>query len=464
MYGIHQLNSGEKLANRSQTPLLSLKPGQLFSGKVVKHYPEQLAALSIRGMTVIAKLETPVTAGSSYWFMVREGQDLPRLQIVQPDSPQTTLLPEALGGSKLPTSKEAHTLINQLKTSGIPFSLNQLTDGINLLKTNSVPSKIGMETIGSMIRQQLPLTSSVYHALASLQQTDGLTNSLEAITQAFKGTNKAESVDVLQSMLQRTQGPTTRSPIDHLIRTVIDPNTDQESKQAAIRVLAKLEWPQITPTTTSSELLTKWNVKDASSNGSLLDQILPNRADQKEIHVKWATIFEGISHAKEKEIIQSALRHSVSQTVVADGKQSTFANQLIDLIKLVGYQDEANLHDVKTTPPSIKNILIQLMNDGSTTEVRSQAEQALHKITGHQIQSLPSDSFLHLLIQLPIKLGEYQTDMTMQWQGKKQEDGTLNPDNCRLLFFLELERIKETMIQVTIQEKGCPCYGNQSNG
>ncbi|MDQ0206363.1 hypothetical protein [Alkalicoccobacillus murimartini] len=449
MYGISQLFSQDALSGRNQSPLLSLKPGQLFTGNVLKHYPDQLASVSIRGMTVIAKLETPVAAGSSYWFMVKEGKDLPRLQIVQPDTPKDSFRSESFGSTKLTSSKEGQALLAHLKHAGIPFTQNQLTDGTELIKSNATSMSSGLKMIDTMIRQQLPLTPTVYHALLSLEKTEGLSESLSKLISTLGDTKSGET---LQTMLQRAQGPITRSPIDQIIRMIQDPEVNQETKQVAVRVLAKLDWPQLTPQTSPNELVSKWN-KEQVEQTSLVKQLLPNPSDQKQVSAKWATIFEQSLDSSEKDIVQTALRQSVTQTVITEGKPIPFVNQLQQLMQGAGYQHEADFHEGKPVPSSIKSVLLQLVNESGSPEVRAQAEQVLNKITGYQLHSVQSDSLVNVLVQIPMKLGEHQTDMTLQWQGKKQEDGQLNPDDCRLLFFLELEHLQETMIQVTIQHK-----------
>lgn len=168
----HVSQAGHLLQNRES--LLSLKPGQLFSGKILKHYPDQLAALSIRGTTVVAKLETMVNAGSSYWFLVKEGKGMPNLQVVQSD--HTALKTETLGvnSTKLAPSKEGQVLLQDLKLTGTPFTRDQLKEGAQLLKDSTVARQMGLDTIRTMIQQQLPLTKGVFQSLATLAQSPHL--------------------------------------------------------------------------------------------------------------------------------------------------------------------------------------------------------------------------------------------------------------------------------------------------
>ena len=39
----------------------------------------------------------------------------------------------------------------------------------------------------------------------------------------------------------------------------------------------------------------------------------------------------------------------------------------------------------------------------------------------------------------------------MQWSGKKKQDGSIDPSFCRILFYLQLNHLQETVIDVIVQ-------------
>jgi len=55
--------------------------------------------------------------------------------------------------------------------------------------------------------------------------------------------------------------------------------------------------------------------------------------------------------------------------------------------------------------------------------------------------------------QIPLQLGNHQTELTIQWNGKKQPDGKIDPDDCRILFYLELANLGETLVDIQIQKR-----------
>jgi hypothetical protein len=58
-----------------------------------------------------------------------------------------------------------------------------------------------------------------------------------------------------------------------------------------------------------------------------------------------------------------------------------------------------------------------------------------------------------ILMQLPILFGEKKSEVTLQWSGRKTSNGQIDPHYCRILFYLELQSIHHTVIDMHIQNK-----------
>ena len=86
--------------------------------------------------------------------------------------------------------------------------------------------------------------------------------------------------------------------------------------------------------------------------------------------------------------------------------------------------------------------------------IYEKAEFLLQRMTGQQL--LATDHFgpLHqVAVQIPLNLGGFLTDLTMQWEGRKLENGQIDPEHCRILFYLQLEQLHETIVDVQIQKR-----------
>jgi hypothetical protein len=55
--------------------------------------------------------------------------------------------------------------------------------------------------------------------------------------------------------------------------------------------------------------------------------------------------------------------------------------------------------------------------------------------------------------QIPIQLEQEKTEISIQWNGRKKENGKIDPDNCRILFFVELKKLGEIFVDLQFQNR-----------
>lgn len=77
----------------------------------------------------------------------------------------------------------------------------------------------------------------------------------------------------------------------------------------------------------------------------------------------------------------------------------------------------------------------------------------MNRITAQQILSQENGPIQNLLLTIPLNLGSTKTDLTLQWSGRKTKEGKIDPDYCRVLFYLELEHLEETVIDMQVQNR-----------
>ncbi|WP_198154974.1 hypothetical protein [Salisediminibacterium beveridgei] len=105
---------------------------------------------------------------------------------------------------------------------------------------------------------------------------------------------------------------------------------------------------------------------------------------------------------------------------------------------------------------TLKGQLMQFLqqNQSLPQAVQQQAEFLLSRLTGYQLMSMDQQGpTQHLLFQVPVKMGDVFQDMTLQWDGRKKSDGTIDENHCRILFYLHLTELDETVIDVQIQKR-----------
>lgn len=81
------------------------------------------------------------------------------------------------------------------------------------------------------------------------------------------------------------------------------------------------------------------------------------------------------------------------------------------------------------------------------------AETLLQKITGFQLLSQDNGPVTSLYMQIPLPLGQSTKDVTIQWSGKKTKNDQIDPAYCHILFYLRLDHLEDTVVDVRVQNR-----------
>src|SRR5699024_1622418 len=81
-------------------------------------------------------------------------------------------------------------------------------------------------------------------------------------------------------------------------------------------------------------------------------------------------------------------------------------------------------------------------------------KQMIHFINGLQIQSVTeANQFIHASLQLPGGPLGLAKDMELEFSGKQKEDGTIDTDFCKIVFYLDLQALETTVIDMNVQKR-----------
>lgn len=120
-----------------------------------------------------------------------------------------------------------------------------------------------------------------------------------------------------------------------------------------------------------------------------------------------------------------------------------------DVLKLLKQHDDGAAKNLDTLKP----LLMGFLTEEPAHAAKDAAERLLHKITGFQALSQESGPLQHFIFQLPVSLWGKISDMTMQWSGRRTEGGNIDPNHCRVIFYLDLEHLNETIIDLQVQNR-----------
>lgn len=122
-------------------------------------------------------------------------------------------------------------------------------------------------------------------------------------------------------------------------------------------------------------------------------------------------------------------------------------------IQALGLEFEKEVRTNDLVPfHSLKPLVLSAINELGTEG--KGLEPVLNRLTGMQLISQDvTGPMQQMVMQLPIYFGERNTDVTIHWSGRKTKNGQIDPDYCRIIFYLELESLNLTMMDMHVQNR-----------
>ncbi|RLL45301.1 hypothetical protein D8M04_10625 [Oceanobacillus piezotolerans] len=491
-----------------------LKSGQIIQGKIQQLYPDNKAQVQLGNQTLIAKLEAPLIAGERYHFQVQRADQMIHLKVLGERltgkaQENITQLLQQLG---LKSTKENSILLLRLVKNGLPFDKKQLSKAIQLLgqKENG---RLAQEVILQMITRRYPMKESIFQALyteKTTQQSEVMQNLLLKLREdsAAMSNNKAILIARLQSLLYgtvnekeyvlnniRSDTYTESNPFFQVLKSVGVVNSDLSLSSwksmwgnASVSSQKGKDWPlNVTPPEImnilknllankqevmqlSLELLAKLQKRSQSSATNSetreiqaqlikIAALLHNRVDLRANYQQFDALdihilqrLETLSNPSSYVLIENIIKNmEIGSSHNLPGKH--FLNQVKHYLSLSGITYENDLLNKINQPQTVKELLISMIpqSDGTVHEL---ATKALNHLNGLQLQSVfETEHFIQTAIHIPAYKPGINKDLKIEFESKKTSDGKIDPDHCRILFYLELKNLNETIMDIHIQQR-----------
>ncbi|KYG35079.1 hypothetical protein [Alkalihalobacillus trypoxylicola] len=485
---LNQTQSNAFIQNPKQAvgvPKLALKEGQVLQGKVMQLFPQNMAKISLQGQTMMAKLEVGLTLGHSYWFEVLKGRKLPTIKpllLQQAQGSTTSTLGIVKYLSQAPT-KWTLPFLEQLLSRSIPFTKAEFEQAISLLQSMNPNEKGASTHVASLLEKKWPLTKESY--LALLQINKGANSFIENVTKLQKqlsslGTAYQNAQVSLEKTLSQFLHQKPSSLLQQLFISTVTSSLQNADLETAKAFIAKqTSDPSIEKAISILQhAFTKESARFQERQGGL-------RAEQdwvsalKEQNPKLLQAIQTL-HSKLGEQtmalpnfskLTNAERMVMSQMVESQWNEITNGSSPADKLSMklnrlfggLGLQFEQHLAEriqqqqaLTVNIESLKGNLLQLNGYQHSLSIKQTVEQILSHLTGWQLQltaNSTQEPVSSMLFTLPMMMGDQSWDLSFQWQGTKKEDDQIQLENCRILFFLQLQNLKDTMIDVQIKEK-----------
>ncbi|KIN52833.1 hypothetical protein [Bacillus subtilis] len=474
---------------------------RLLLGKVLRLLGDQHALIQVGNQTVQGKLEAQLRPQAYYWFSYEKktAEQTGRLQVVQSFDQNPKTIQDAAGkllnAISVKTSNAALMMTGAMLKSKTPVTENDIKTAVRWMDTlPSQDTKKAVETVLFALKRDLPIHSEILNGVHAVKSPVPLHQHVSQLLQAI---DQNPQQSQMMSKLKEAVTVLLNSEIDVHAERLID---------KLISLTDNTKAPSPANTAGSRELSTP-----VGSPGKASLPVANHTAEQRSIQeepVKTAAdipikearqLLVKLTESAEKnslEIVKEAANWIKAAASSGDSK-SLAASAVLQAAQVTDQEAEVFLKAVQQTAPhladkadvlsflskvktaigardevafikafeqgsavtsgemqSIKLALSALRASHEVAEpVKQEADQLFHKLNGQLFMQHDHPSYSQIVMSFPMFSKSGVQDMTVLFKGKKGADGKLDPSHCRLLFLLQLDTLKETVVDCLVQQK-----------
>ncbi|QAV88248.1 hypothetical protein ES963_08910 [Bacillus subtilis] len=474
---------------------------RLLLGKVLRLLGDQHALIQVGNQTVQGKLETQLRPQAYYWFSYEKktAEQTGRLQVVQSFDQNPKTIQDAAGkllnAMSVKTSNAALMMTGAMLKSKTPVTENDIKTAVRWMDTlPSQDTKKAVETVLFALKRDLPIHSEILNGVHAVKSPVPLHQHVSQLLQAI---DQNPQQSQMMSKLKEAVTVLLNSEIDVHAERLID---------KLISLTDNTKAPSPANTAGSRELSTPAGslgkaslpiANHTAEQGSIQEELVKTAAD---IPIKEARqLLVKLTESAEKnslQIVKEAANWIKAAASSGDSK-SLAASAVLQAAQVTDQEAEVFLKAVQQTAPhladkadvlsflskvktaigardevafikafeqgsavtsgemqSIKLALSALRASHEVAEpVKQEADQLFHKLNGQLFMQQDHPSYSQIVMSFPMFSKSGVQDMTVLFKGKKEADGKLDPSHCRLLFLLQLDTLKETVVDCLVQQK-----------
>lgn len=374
-----------------------LSHGQIVYGTVTKIYPDQRAEVQIGDKHLTAKLETGLVLGGKYWFQVDQKESGIHLKVISSNE-----------------GKNPGQLLNSLMKE---FNLPETKENLSLLRF--------------FIKEDLPFTKQFFQASSQfLKET------------AYRD----ESFKLIKLASLKGEGPTGTGAGSLLLNEWLPLLKSGGLSDKAFLTAIYMAEKNLPPSKhIFSALISLQDGESAVKEGMKLLAAL----EKEPLTINGKALYEGL-----KDWLQGERKGEIGSSKMISrlfhdslGKLGMdFENDMIRFLSGRGSLQENGMD-------GLKPLLLRFLQEDVSVTARDASVRLLNKITGMQILSSDSPLVQQYFFQIPLTFIDKIGEMGIRWEGRKKENGQIDPDYCRILFYLELDILDEVVVDMQIQNR-----------
>lgn len=407
--------------------------------------------------TVLASLRSTMTTDLSVSPQAREAITASLDKMAKPFA-------EATGSALL--GKALSTILDRTAPAETRFAAVQLLKNANIL-----PERISLANVQQVLTS---LLTNEPTAMPRQLQVGVQLNQPASTPTVMAQVPPSTTQEIVQALKQITQVPTTLNAQITSIRSLLSADTSISADNKAALTTMLDQATTSKPTAESSQRfvqqfseaivrMTAENTVSAPFRGDAQqtmpkDQLLTllgqtgqqATAEKLEVLVRNAERADNQAIQKLLQTAENAVANAVEGKAVKEAIQS--------VVRSFGLNYESALlgknPDISRLAESLKPQLLALMQDPTVSQaVRDSAEAVVTRMNGPLLMSGENGAQHQLVMQVPLEFFGKRIDATLQWNGRMKENGKIDPDFARILFYLDLESLEKTIIDMQVQNR-----------
>lgn len=521
MFPVHIFHSMLRGVQSKQNQTLSLAPGQVIRGEVLKLYNEGHSLVRLGSFHVLAKLEASLAVGEKSWFQVQSSMQPVILKMISapslPLAQDQNDLSQLLRFFGLKSTAASEKLTQFFLAENLPMTRQSLRTGVEIIEQLGAKS----ETLAAMrfaVQKGLPLTPQVVQSVQAFKFAPDLVTQIKGLEDHLPPATKTE----LQGLIARLAEDMASKPngLQLFLQRLGVKLESSLAKEASVpssagvahgtelgnsrftgksEILSSVSAPQVdqgrmvgvqqgtqsgNPLSSQAgrELQNQQQNRLLDGSGGLLKGDHHVRStSQTPPQSSFARQVE--SHEQVNRILNSSARgleqvnappnnHGALGTHGTQGEHAIREQQEVDPLNREGNFLKGNPQTAKGNSfaeitsaqqqqqvveqqvLSLKTFLSQLLqSEALSKQSKDKVQILLQTIQGQQVifAAEAQQPFQTHAFQAFYPFGADLCAVYGQFSGKKNEDGQIDPENCRMLFHLDLPQLGETDIDVSIQ-------------
>ncbi|NIK10771.1 DUF4175 domain-containing protein [Alkalibacillus almallahensis] len=255
---------------------------------------------------------------------------------------------------------------------------------------------------------------------------------------------QSRGLQIWQNVMQSSQ-PTNMQQMMHQFQTFF--NMTQQDHQATNRMQQALAQVQNQLSQPNQQMLQQVLQAVNQNQPAQVQQLLSSENGQQ--LMQQLAQFNAQSMTQQDARAMQVLNNMMQQLLTQPQQSASFNQVMQQLQAMFNQQDMVQAQMVRQDYPGMGQLL-QATFAQTGQESFGQMNQVLQAM--HLSMQDTAKDWMQFSAQLPKEMLGLNEDLWMDFEGQRQADGSIHPQNCRVMFYLDLPNLEQTVLDMRVKQ------------